>query len=84
MKDIEMYEVDTELRRVDRRTIQMGNTECETVYKENGDMWHSVDNISPTKLVNPQFGECPDTFKAYWMSMSGATVLLISARCECV
>ena len=51
-----MYEVDTELRRVDRRTIQMDNTECETVYKKNGDMWHLVDNISPTKPVNPHFG----------------------------
>ncbi len=56
MKDIEMYEVDTELRRVDRRTIQTDNTECETVYEKNGDMWHLVDNISPTKAVNSQSG----------------------------
>ena len=56
MKDIEMYEVDTELMRVGCRTIQMDNTKCETVYKTNGDMWHLVDNISPTKPVNPQSG----------------------------
>ena len=48
-----MYEVDTELMRVGCRTIQMDNTKCETVYKTNGGMLHLVDNISPTKPVNP-------------------------------
>ena len=59
---MEMYEVDTELRRVGRRTNQMDSKECETVYKKNDDTWRLVDNISPTKPVNCQFGGLPDTF----------------------
>ena len=47
-----MYEVDTELRRVGRRTNPMDNTEYETVYEKNGDIWRLVDNIAPTKPVN--------------------------------
>lgn len=62
----------------------MDNTEREMVYKKNGDMWHSVDNTFPTKPVNSQSSGGQTLFKAYWMSKSGATVLLISARCECV
>ena len=52
-----MYEVDTALRRVGRRTNQVDSTVCETGYKKNGDTRRLLDNISPTKPVNRQFGE---------------------------
>ena len=56
-KDIEMYEVDTELRRPDRRTIRTDNTECEMEYEKNDDMTHLVDSKSPTEPVNSQSSE---------------------------
>ena len=62
----------------------MDNTEREMVYKKNGDMWRLVDSTFPTKPVNSKSSEGQTLSKAYWMSKSGATVLLISAWCKCV